>query len=99
MNGGIIYRKGCPSKGVCIGRLHWWDLLDGSFSTLLLLLNTIVWRSTGSNAGQCGNFGTFGFPVRANAIHASLTLSVSATAPGAPPVKSLFDINWSCQFP
>src|SRR6266566_5157148 len=47
----------------------------GSFSTLLTLLKTIVGRSFALNCGHRGNLGVFGSPVRAKAIHASLTLS------------------------
>ena len=47
---------------------------------------TIVARSLASYAGQCGNFGVFGSPVRAKAIQASLTLSARAMASAPPPV-------------
>src|SRR5580698_10362428 len=59
----------------------------GSFTILLTLLITIVARSFASNAGQLGNLGVFGFPVRAKAIQALLTLSASAMASAPPPVS------------
>ena len=62
---------------------------SGSFSTLLWLLNTMVGRSLGLNAGHWGSLGVFGLPVLANAIHALLTLSASAGASGLPDVMLL----------
>src|SRR5215471_14366140 len=54
----------------------------GSFSTLLSLLKTIVGLSFGLNDGHRGSFGVLGSPFRANAIHASLTLSARVCASG-----------------
>ena len=59
----------------------------GSCSTRLRVSITIVGRSLALNAGHRGSFGVLGFPVRAKAIHASLTLSASAMASGPPPVS------------
>src|SRR5262245_50085695 len=67
----------------------------GSFSTRLSLLNTIVGRSVALKGVQRGSLGVFGLPVRANAIHVSLTLSASAIAPGPPPVRRVAALTLS----
>lgn len=59
----------------------------GSSATALTSSNTIVARLPASYGGHTGSFGVLGFPVRANASHASLTLSASAGAVGLPAVS------------
>src|SRR5262245_35221791 len=54
----------------------------GSFSNRLSLLKTIVGRSVGLKRVHLASRGVLGSPVRANATHASLTLSASAGASG-----------------
>src|SRR5688572_18799500 len=67
----------------------------GSFTSLLSLSITIVGRSVALKGAQRGSFGVFGFPVLAKAIHASLTLSASATASGPPPVRRVAALTLS----
>lgn len=59
----------------------------GSSATALTSSNTIVARLPASYGGHAGSFGVLGFPVRANASHASLTLSASAGAVALPAVS------------
>src|SRR5215469_17931966 len=60
---------------------------SGSLTTSHLLFITMVARSVELNVGQRGILGLLGFPVRANAIQVSLSLSARAIASGPPPVS------------
>src|SRR5882762_5238511 len=46
----------------------------------------MVSRESAEYAGHCGSCGVFGFPVRAKATHAALTLAARARVSGASPV-------------